>query len=144
MGFAMIITVNISIADLAEQKRSFLWSKPSCCSKCSHSLWGHGHVFSNGLFLKRYRCNGCRNVVTLKPAGRWSRYRSTVSEIYQSLYHRLTAHRSIDFSRRSRENHWLRKFISFLRMLYGNSVVETLRLHDALNFFYIKGITFLS
>lgn len=142
IGFVMIITADISVSDLEIQQRSFVWSKPACCLRCLHSLWGHGHVFSNGLFLKRYRCDKCKLVVTMKPAGRWPKYRSTITEIYESINHRLTSYRSLISSRRSRENHWLKKFVSFSRMLYGDSAIGS-HLPEYLDFFFVKGIPFL-
>ena len=140
----MILIVDISAATLCAQGISFVWKKPDGCPKCPATLWGHGHVFSNGLFLKRYRCPTCKTVVTLKPPGFWRGYRTAISEIYARLRHRVTAHRPLLPSRRQCENHWLKKFVTFLLMLYGGHEASSLPLGERLDIFFAKEIAFLS
>lgn len=143
--FAMVINVEILTQELSQQGRTFKWPRPSCCPKCRGKLWGHGHVFSNNFFLKRYRCYTCKSVITLKPFGFWPKYRTSVNVIYTSLRHRLMSYSWQDPSMRHRALHWIRKFTTFVIMLYGMSDAEKeMHLVDRLDSFYQKGIHFLS
>jgi hypothetical protein len=54
--------------------KKFFWEKPAMCPRCQGTrLWGHGfvmryfHGFSQGLWMKRWRCPECRNVHTARP-----------------------------------------------------------------------------
>lgn len=140
----MIISVVIRLSDLASLGRSFPWAKPNGCPCCSASLWGHGYVFSGGLFLKRYRCRACNTIITLKPSGFWRKYRTSALGIYQSLRRRLTRPGVGQYRQRQRENHWLSKFISFVRMLYGDGADETMSIVALLDHFFEKEIPFLA
>lgn len=138
----MIIVAEVCVNTLSNQGRSFNWEKPSCCPNCKGELWGHGHVFSNKLFLKRYRCNNCKSVITMKPLGFWRRYRTSINDIYASLRHRLTMYRWHSDTRPQRALHWLAKLTSFVIMQYGFDD-SAMTLLERLDFFYFKNIPFL-
>jgi hypothetical protein len=66
----MILYYKITIKKLSEEGKNFKWG--SCdCIKCNRKMWGHGYVtryFSgipDSVYLKRYRCPGCRSVVSI-------------------------------------------------------------------------------
>ena len=137
----MIINVDISIDSLSTQGKNFKWVKPDACPACTSHLWGHGHVFSNNLFLKRYRCNNCLIVITLKPFGFWKNYRTSIKNIYLDLRHRLVTFHWRSNEKRQRRNDWLKKFISFIKMEgfdHPNKIIA------GLDLFYSKSIPFLS
>ena len=139
----MIITVPIPAAIVLKEGRNLKWEKPSNCPKCSGGLWGHGYVFSNNIFLKRYRCNRCTTVITLKPYGFWKKYKTSIAGIYSALRHRLTMYQWHAQTRRQVALHWLKKFTKFTRMLYGDTIGgKTLLEH--LDYFYCKNIPFLT
>ena len=139
----MIISISLSIPKLLKEGKSFAWTKPSSCPKCSSVLWGHGHVFSNRLFLKRYRCGSCQTVVTLKPFGFWPRYRTSIDDIYRSLRHRLEHYQWHETTLRHRALHWLKKFIVSI-LMNGLAEASERPLVERLDDYYQKEIPFLS
>ena len=139
----MIITVNISTLELSKQKKSFVWLKPLTCPNCSScSIWGHGFVFTNGLFFKRYRCNDCLSVITLKPADFWKHYKTSVEDIYIEIRHRLSFHNATCHRAATRSQHWLSKFTKFIIMLYGMTDADK-NILEKLDHLYLKNIKFL-
>ena len=141
----MIISVDISQKTLSKQGKTFKWSKPSGCPKCNHSLWGHGYVLFNGLFLKRYRCNGCSTIITLKPAGFWKKYQSNIEKIYIALRYRFTGFRRVNDVSRQRQNQWLKKYIHFIKMhILCEQHYREMHPVDLLDYLYLKNIPFLS
>lgn len=140
----MIINVDISLKELSEQGTAFKWIKPHACPKCSSPLWGHGHVLSNKLFLKKYRCNTCSTVITLKPNGYWKKYKTSIKEIYLDLRFRLTRFHWKSDVKRQRRDQWIKKFISFTMMhISCEHRYSGIPLIDLLDFLYSKSIPFL-
>ena len=116
----MVINVEILTQELSQQGRTFKWPRPSWCPKCRGKLWGHGHVFSNNFFLKRYRCYTCKSVITLKPFWFWPKHRTSVNVIYTSLRHRLMSYSWHDPSMRPdqiQNNHALRVLAALVMAL---------------------------
>lgn len=126
----MLIAVNIPITDLAKYGKNFQWPRPTC-PKCEGKVWGHGFrfryfsEFSDGLYLKRYRCSNCKVVISLTPIGYWPRFRSPIDLIYSTIHNRLKQLSWPPGVTRQRGGHWLRKFIVRFKMAVGLSTDET-------------------
>jgi len=76
--------------------------------------------FTVALWLKRWRCPGCKIVITVRPQGFFSRIQSTTTNIYQALKTKLDSARWPLGLPRQRAGHWLRRFIFFVRINYGD------------------------
>ena len=139
----MILLRKICFKELSEQGRSFNWGQHDC-EKCQRAMWGHGFVtryfaeVRSALFLKRYRCPGCRVVVTLRPEGYFSRIRSSIRSIYETLLVRLTRGAWGTPGLRQRAGHWLRRFVEKVRMDW----TDASDLKVVLRFCYEKQIPF--
>jgi hypothetical protein len=139
----MILLRKICFKELSELGRNFNWGKHDC-ENCQRSMWGHGFVgryfseFHSVLFLKRYRCPGCRRVVTVRPEGYWPHLRSSVRSIYLTLLARLTKGSWGPGTARQRAGHWLRRFVQKVRMDWGDAS----DLKAALEFCHQKGVSF--
>lgn len=134
----MTFTTQINMDQLSKEGKSFKWEK-KVCEKCQRFMWGHGFTtryfqsFSEPLYLKRYRCDGCSIVVTCKPSEFWPYLRTEFSIIFNTLIYRLT--HAVDPPvwpegvSRQRGGNWLRRFHQFFKMngmsLYSNPI-ETL------------------
>ena len=119
----MIILVMVSVKTLTEQQKRFNWDRPDKCPKClSEKIWGHGFVtFSPSeaqgvLYLKRYRCQACHCVMTLKPAGFYRHHRSTIAFIFHQLKSYFCRAVPLNQLFRQRINHWVRKFCLKVKM----------------------------
>ena len=144
----VILRFDVCLQQLSILGKDFKWTKPSTCPGCKKSsLWGHGFVlkafagFLKKLWLKRYRCPGCRIVLTLHPKGFWQKFQSCIQDIYQVLHHRLTRFHWPKGYPRQRAGHWLRSFISFLMMLNGQNLLPW-SLAEHLGDFYQRQIEF--
>lgn len=122
----VLITANVELQLLAAEGKEFKWEKPSFCPRCRcRSIWGHGFVsayfdgFETLFYLKRYRCQGCHCVLTLKPQGYWRKFQTDVQTIFATLSHRLAHCRWAFGVKRQRAGHWLRLFIRKVRMDFG-------------------------
>jgi hypothetical protein len=111
----LILFVGAKIKEIFLRGRDYAWPKPEICPRCKIAgLWGHGFTlayfdgFSQGLWLRRYRCHLCGCVVRLRPEGYLSRFQASVASIRLSLSHRLGNGRWPPFLSRSRQGHWLR------------------------------------
>jgi hypothetical protein len=117
----MIFRYKITVTELAKAGKNFNWL-PHQCEKCQRKMWGHGYVaryFSghcNQIYLKRYRCPDCHSVVTARPEAYWTRLRSSVQAIYDAIRERLQIGKWPDTCPRQRGGHWLKRFMSFVRM----------------------------
>lgn len=111
----MIYFVSVLLKDIFEQGKNYSWLKPEVCPKCGHyKVWGHGFTaryfsgFPHCLYLKCYRCPGCRSVITLRPDTHFSRIRSSRETIRSHLDQRLSKVRLPRSSlSRSCLRHWL-------------------------------------
>ncbi len=99
--------------------RGYRFPRPPNCLRdgCkSRRLWGHGYVesyfdgYDVPICLRRYRCDDCGCVYTIRPFGYWPRHHVPVRIIFQRLCHRITQgvwDRSNGLTRQ-RQGHWLR------------------------------------
>lgn len=139
----MILFSEISIEQLKIQGKSFNWKKPDACPRCTRKIWGHGFVLLNKMFLKRYRCDSCCAVITLKPHGFWKKYRSSSRDIYQAIRVRLTTLKWPVGVSRQVGQHWLVKFVTWIRVVYGCDSSER-GLLEILDYLHGRQINFLS
>src|SRR5689334_760782 len=115
----MVISVTISLKEVIREGKNFKWKCPEGCPKCLGKLWGHGFVvryfnnISELVWIKRYRCQGCGIVISFRPEEYWTRARSSILDIYQSLRKRLMDRRWPEGVSRQRALHWLHKFLQF-------------------------------
>ena len=141
----MILYSKICFKELSEQDRNFNWGTHDC-EKCQRRMWGHGFVsryfaeLASAVLLKRYRCPGCRSVVTTRPEGYLARVRSSVASIYTSLALRLSTGSWGASESRQRCGHWLGKFVTMVRMDFGDAS----DLQAVLEICYLKQLPFFS
>ena len=115
----------VDIFLLAIEGKKFKWQKPSSCPDCGHYLWGHGFVgryfddFTDKLWIKRYRCPNCKNVITLTPMGHHKFFRFSLSHIFKTLIHRLSSYQWPPWTTRQRAGHWLQKLKRFCHARFG-------------------------
>ncbi len=108
----LVLSVAADVNEIARLGKDFPWDKPSGCPRCGQPLWWHGFVLAyfscllKPVFLRRLRCSCCRAVHRLKPAGYWRRFRSTISEITQSVSHRSESGRWCRTLPRTRQRQW--------------------------------------
>lgn len=116
----MILYQNICLETLVEAGKYFKWKRPESCKRCGSKLWGHGFVsgylvaVAVLLYYKRYRCPVCRLVITLKPAGYWRYFRSSINEIFRVLWAKFKNH--IWQCPRQRGGHWLSRFRHYIHI----------------------------
>jgi hypothetical protein len=119
--------IHINKLLLSDLGKKYKWIKPACCPSCSVGrLYGHGYVsrifdgFETPLFLKRYRCTKCHSVITMRPIDHPPRYQTSLASIYKALAFRFQNLRWPFTKLRQRAGHWLRRFLKFIRMEYGD------------------------
>ena len=111
----MISSVSAVLKEIFERGKDYPWVKPDVCPCCNnYKLWGHGftarffHGFPQCLYLKCYRCPGCKSVITLRPDTHFSRIRSSRDTIRDHLERRLNTGRwPASTLSRSCLRHWL-------------------------------------
>jgi len=117
----MILTYKITLEELSRSGKEYNWPK-HFCEGCHRNMWGHGYVARyfeeqmGSLYLKRYRCPGCKALVVVRPEGYWSKIRSSILAIYRALNTRLSTGRWSSLFPRQRGNHWLKKLSSYAVM----------------------------
>lgn len=111
----MVILVEVELKQIVEQQRNYAWPRPESCPRChACRLWGHGFVLayvdesSVAVYLKRFRCPGCRCVIRLRPKGYFLRFQASIQRIFACLRQRLIEARYETGISRSRQRHWLR------------------------------------
>jgi hypothetical protein len=111
----MVILVEVELKQIVEQQRDYRWPRPESCPRCHECrLWGHGFVMAYfdesraAVYLKRFRCPGCRCVMRLRPKGYFKRFQASIQQIYSCLRQRLIAGRYEPGISRSRQRHWIR------------------------------------
>lgn len=130
----LVLLVTADVNEIARLGKDFPWPKPSCCPRCSQSLWWHGFVpayfapLAEAVFIRRLRCSCCRAVHRLKPAGYWHRFRSSVADVFQSIIHRSEGGRwRLDLPR-PRQRQWWRRLqrmsVAVLGLAFIGSAVE--------------------
>lgn len=128
----MIIYITINLETLQQLEKKYKWEKPKCCPFCKHKLWGHGYVSAyftevrTVLYLKRYRCNFCKKIITIKPKGYCRYIRSKIEDIYTAIRMRLTSYKWPHDQKRQRCGHWLHRFLLYCKQLNLKNLVNAL------------------
>lgn len=121
----LVLSVEADVNEIARLGKDFPWAKPSCCPCCGQPLWWHGFVLAyfscllEPVLLRRLRCSCCHRVHRLKPAGYWRRFRSSVTEITQSVAHRCASGRWHRVLPRCRQRQWWRRLGRMTRAVLG-------------------------
>lgn len=141
----MVISVPLFLADLVRQGqgKAFSWSRPSECPRChtTGSLWGHGYVLryfhqlSEGVFLKRWRCQSCKAVVSTRPSGFWRCVRTSIRDVYDCLLYRVRHGKWPPKMSRQRARYWLNKLNTHasINLLARGSMPETVYFYSSKN-----------
>lgn len=122
----MIVSVFVSIKEIVERGRDFPWPRPAVCPRCrGRRIWGHGFItaffdgFSDGVFLRRYRCPECRCVMRVRPSGYFERVQASIETIRSCIGLRLEKGRWPPGMSRSRQGHWLRSLSRTVLARFG-------------------------
>ena len=142
----MVISTNVSVTNVLQYGKKYSWKKPVQCPKCYNKdcLWGHGYSLrrfyglSEGVFMKRWRCQSCKTVLTTRPSGFWPRVREKIVNIYATLLHLAKYHKWPSGARRQRAGYWLNQFNLHVQLFLLNkgSLLETV------SFFRTKDLPF--
>jgi hypothetical protein len=133
-GIILILFVAAKVKEIFTLGREYPWPRPQVCPRCEGGVvWGHGFVlayfdgFSEGLFLRRYRCPACGCVLRLRPEGYFSRFQASIDTIRSSLSQRIRYSRWPPSLCRSRQRHWLRalrrKAVAYLGNRWSHSLI---------------------
>ena len=120
----MVIRVNVDVNKIAHLGRDFPWQKPSSCPNCKAGLWFHGFVLAyfdhlpQAVFLRRLRCPCCGAVHRLRPRAYWSRFRSTIQVINQTIDRFLNQDWQSQVPE-SRQRQWWRRFYAKAKLMIG-------------------------
>ncbi|MGC9194967.1 MAG: hypothetical protein ACP5IL_05875 [Syntrophobacteraceae bacterium] len=111
----MILPVVVSLKEIYEKGRDYLWPRPEVCPRCkARRPWGHGFVmayfdgFASGLLLRRYRCPHCGCVIRLKPEGYFDRFHTSIETIRTVISNLVDKKLSCSGVSRTREAHWFK------------------------------------
>lgn len=121
----LVLSVEADVNEIARLGKDFPWVKPSCCPCCGQPLWWHGFVLAyfscllEPVWLRRLRCSCCHRVHRLKPAGYWRRFRSSITEITQSISHRSETGRWCRTLPRGRQRQWWRRLQRIVSAVLG-------------------------
>ena len=122
----LLLIIRVKLQEIQLLGKRFLWKKPSSCPRCGRRrLWGHGfvmryfHGYSEGLWMKRWRCPDCRAVHTSRPseypAG--SQYSHVIR--FESLRRKTSGGSFLTSISRQAQQYW-RKAFDFQRCLEEN------------------------
>lgn len=120
---------SVDLKIVAIQGKKFNWKRPQCSNGC-RKMWGHGFTlryfsgFSDALFIKKYRCPTCHAVVTMIPDQYWPQFQTSITEIYNAINIRLSSYKWPSWVTRQRAGHWMRKFITFIKMNYNLEEID--------------------
>ncbi len=141
----MIIFISVDLKKIFEKKKKYEWKRPEICPKCdAHRIWGHGFVlayfdgFTEGLWLKRYRCPVCRIVIRMRPKGYFPRFQSSIDTIRSSIIHKQSKGRWLKTIGRTRQLHWLKALLRRMSAVFGNICPYGLK--GAFDYFVNAGI----
>ena len=137
----MILSYKITAEELSNAGKNHKWER-HFCDTCSRFMWGHGFVtryfdsIDGPIYLKRYRCPGCRSVVTSRQDGYWPLIRSSIRGIFDNLLTRISTGAWPKLFPRQRGGHWLKRFVNHAKMS------GTVNLKIFLNFCFTKDLRF--
>ena len=126
-GESMILQVLVDLKEILQKERNYPWEKPKQCLDCnSVRLWGHGFVlcffdgFLVGLLMKRYRCPDCGTVISYRPAGYFSRFQASISQIRDSIVTKVSQQKWLEGLSRSRQYHWYQSLLRHIAAILGD------------------------
>ena len=128
---SLVLSVPISVKDIALFGRSFPWKKPNCCPCCQGTLWWHGFVLAyfsclpEAIPLRRLRCSGCGCVHRLKPSDYFRRFRSSIQEIKESVLHRCEKKTWRPDLPRERQSQWWYRLGRMTSLMLGISFCKS-------------------
>lgn len=115
---ALILYLSVDLEELSSLGKAFRWSRPRRCFGCSSTrVWGHGYVLRyfdelvEGVWLKRWRCDDCRCVYTMRPHEYWRRFRARYTAIVESIQAKASGKPFLPTVVRQRQQYWWRGFI---------------------------------
>lgn len=124
----MLIFAPVCLEQLSILGKKYNWQRPTECPSCIIGrVWGHGYVatlfegFVSSLWLKRWRCAGCKTVITVRPDKFFSRFQSPTEIIFSVLRLRIQSARWPPKLPRQRAGQWLRRFVVFIKIQYGEA-----------------------
>jgi len=113
----VIIYLDIIFKRLEKEKKNYSWPRIRHCPKCGRKkVWGHGYVerffdgWENPLWIKRYRCNECGAVHTVRPKKHWRGFWASSKTIIASLMKKLDEGRWLAMINRQRQQYWWKGF----------------------------------
>lgn len=116
-GYLLILHFAVDVKRLVEEGKDYPWPRPHRCSRCQgYRLWGHGYVyryfegFSQGLWMKRYRCPDCRVVHTCRLREFYKGFHYSILSILVSLLNRIIHGRWLKCLSRQLQQYWYRGF----------------------------------
>lgn len=121
----LVLSVDVDVNEIARLGVDFPWVKPAGCPRCGQPLWWHGFVpayfscLAEAILLRRLRCPFCRTVHRLRPAGYWRRFRSPLTEIFQSVSSRQDSGRWRHDPPRPRQRQWWRRLKRMAEAVFG-------------------------
>jgi len=109
----LILHFSVDVKRLVEEGKNFPWPRPEQCPGCqSRRLWGHGYVqryfegWSEGIWIKRYRCPDCRAVHTLRPERFYKGFYYSIWTILLSILNRIIHSRWLKCLSRQGQQYW--------------------------------------
>jgi hypothetical protein len=118
--------------EIYEAGRNFKWETPTC-EKCNLKMWVHSFTtryfdgYANQFWIKKFRCKSCGTVFTPKMKDFLPRYQTSTPSIIETILYRLTNLGWPNKHLRQRCGHWLRKFLTKLKMdCPGSSPIDVL------------------
>lgn len=114
-GYLLILHFDLDVKRLVDEGKSYPWPKPDRCPRCEgNRLWGHGYVqryfegWSEGIWVKRYRCPDCRAVHTMRPERFYKGFYYSIWTILLSLLNRILHGRWVRCLSRQVQQYWWR------------------------------------
>lgn len=125
-GYLLILRFAVDVKRLVEEGKDFPWPRPERCPRCEgRRLWGHGYVlryfegWSEGIWVKRYRCPDCRAVHTLRPERFYKGFHYSIWTILLSLLSKIVKNRWLKCLTRQAQQYWYKGFC-FQASRYSN------------------------
>lgn len=123
---SLILHFDVDVKRLVEEGKDFCWPRPEQCPQCEgRRLWGHGYVlryfecWSEGIWIKRYRCPDCRAVHTLRPEKFYKGFYYSICTILLSVLNRIIHNRWLKCLSRQVQQYWYKGFC-FQASRYSN------------------------